>query len=658
MNLLNKLSDITTYKMYKTIFNSIIESMLIMKITGEIIDCNEEALKEYGYTKEELLKLKVADLKANKENLYVESGKIFETVHLRKNGSFFPVEVRSFEIDEEQIVFYLIRNISDRRKKEIENNNLAAIVEASQDAIFIREMDGTIISWNKGAENMFGYEAEEIIGQKIYSIIPDRVIETVKADSQRLARGEFIDKFEGEFIKKNGSIVAGSIKVALLKTEENDNTLISLIVRDLTEDKKKTIEIEKLTLALEQASNGIVTTDLQGNIDYVNKKFEVLTGYSSDEIMGKNTSFLKSLSKEKDFFDNILEMIKVKNEFVGEFANENSNGGLIWIRASLSPIKEVDNSVIGFIAILDDVTEKKNLIDDLNRKNGELEDALKILKETQLKLISEDKMASIGQLSAGIAHEINNPLGFVLSNFSTLRKYVLKLKNTLVGYRNFKNNLNEKYSELENVKIEEIEDINKLDYILEDLNELFEETNDGLERIRNIVLALRKFARENIDGDFEEYDLNDGIKNTLIIARNEFKYNSEIVLNLGELPMINAIGSEINQVLLNMIVNSSQAIKEKIEKNNIKAEKYGEIIISSYCEKDFVCFAIQDNGIGIPETLINKVFEPFFTTKSVGKGTGLGLSISYEIIKNKHNGEIKIESKVNEGTKITIRLPA
>ena len=413
-------------------------------------------------------------------------------------------------------------------------------------------------------------------------------------------------------------------------------------------------------MALEQSSSGIVTTDLNGDIDYINRKFEKMTGYSRDEIAGKNINFLDSITQEKEFYDNILNMMEVKKEFVGEMSTMNSKGELVWVKVSLSPIKELDITTIGFLAVIDDITENRNLINDLNKKNRELEDAFKLLKDTQVQLMNDNKMASIGQLSAGIAHEINNPLGFVLSNFCTLKKYVSKCANSIQGYRKFKENINSKYEEVltnEIKDIEKIEDKNDIDYILDDINELFDETEEGLERIRNIVMSLRNFAHENIDGAFQQYDLNQGVKDTLNIARNEVKYNSEVKLKLGEIPMISAIGSEINQVILNMLVNSSQAIKEKMEKNNISNEKSGDIFISTYCEDNKVCLLIQDNGIGIQKELLNRVFDPFFTTKPVGKGTGLGLSISYEIIKNKHKGDIEIESIINSGTKIIIKIP-
>jgi two-component system, NtrC family, sensor kinase len=274
--------------------------------------------------------------------------------------------------------------------------------------------------------------------------------------------------------------------------------------------------------------------------------------------------------------------------------------------------------------------------------------------------MQEDKMASIGQLSAGIAHEINNPLGFVLSNFNTLKKYTNKIEEVIKVHEELKEQLNRDYKGTlaeEVATINSLEKSNKIEYILGDLPELFKDTEEGLERIRNIVIALRNFSHENINGEHEEYDLNDGIRNALVIARNEIKYSSEVITNLGDIPLIHACSSEINQVILNIIVNASQAIKMKMEKDNISNKKYGQIVITTCHDASNVFFYVEDNGIGIAEKYLSKVFEPFFTTKPIGKGTGLGLSISYEIIKNKHNGDIIINSIADEGTKILIKLP-
>ena len=292
----------------------------------------------------------------------------------------------------------------------------------------------------------------------------------------------------------------------------------------------------------------------------------------------------------------------------------------------------------------------------LTEKNVELEDALKSLKVLQMKLIQEDKMASIGQLSAGIAHEINNPLGFVSSNFSTLKKYNGKLRECIIEYRNFKESLKFTSSNEVKNKIERINDLeekNKIEYIMTDLEELYNDTNNGLERIKKIVITLKNFVHESNDDSFENYDLNQGILDTLEISRNELKYNIETQTNLDEkLPIIKAKTSEINQVLLNIIINASHALKEKYN-----TDSGGKIIITTWNDEKFAYCTLEDNGVGIQEKNITKIFNPFFTTKQVGKGAGLGLSISYDIIVNKHNGNIEVKSTLGEGTKFILTLP-
>ncbi|WP_411680675.1 sensor histidine kinase [Clostridium thailandense] len=295
-----------------------------------------------------------------------------------------------------------------------------------------------------------------------------------------------------------------------------------------------------------------------------------------------------------------------------------------------------------------------NLEKMLLEENNKLKETIKNLETIKGKIIEEDKLASIGQLSAGIAHEINNPLGFVLSNFETLKKYMYKFRVTLLAYRDFKNSvLNSTAKEcLERSElIKNLEDDKSLDFIMEDLDELFNDTEDGLERVRKIVMALRSFARQDQEGTFEEYDVNSGMETALLIAKNEVKYNSEIEKDFGEIPLIEANSGQINQVFLNVIINASHAIKEKA------MDKMGLIKIKTYCDKEYVYCLIEDNGMGISEENLSNVFNPFFTTKPLGVGTGLGLSISYDIIKNKHKGDIKIESKKNQYTIIEIKLP-
>lgn len=287
-------------------------------------------------------------------------------------------------------------------------------------------------------------------------------------------------------------------------------------------------------------------------------------------------------------------------------------------------------------------------IDISSREYNENMEKIRML---QGQLVQQEKLAGIGQLSAGIAHEINNPLGYTQSNLDTLRKYLARIKSLLHLLNDVDKVLAtetaaEMKSLLENIR--EIQKKNKINRIADDLDDIIEESITGLSRIEKIVKSLLGFARSS-SSEFEDYDLNKGIIDTLAVANNEIKYFARVVEELGDIPYIKAAGGSINQVLLNLIVNAVYAIKESTNE--------GIITIKTFEGNNSVYCSIKDTGTGIAKENLNEVFTPFFTTKPVGKGTGLGLSIAYDIIVNKHGGEIKIESEEGKGTTFMLRLP-
>ncbi len=327
---------------------------------------------------------------------------------------------------------------------------------------------------------------------------------------------------------------------------------------------------------------------------------------------------------------------------------------------------EIGELVKWFNSFLENMAEKKIVEEELKvayeelesrvkERTNEIQETLEKLRATQNQLIQREKLAGIGQLAAGIAHEINNPLGFVSSNMSSLQNYLDSFKELLVMYQNLRDKLETWEDQdiketLENIVKYETE--NSLDYILSDLDELFIDVNTGLERVGKIVKSLRMFTWMDKEAVYEEaYDLKRGVENSLIMAQNEIKYVAEVEQDLGDVPLIAAIGNEINQVLLNFIVNAAHAIKTK------ESDTMGLIKITAKHDEEYVYCSIQDNGIGITAENLKQIFNPFFTTKSVGEGTGLGLSISYDIIVNQHHGEILAESELGVGTKFTIKLP-
>ena len=270
------------------------------------------------------------------------------------------------------------------------------------------------------------------------------------------------------------------------------------------------------------------------------------------------------------------------------------------------------------------------------------------LKETQQQLLQSERMASIGQLAAGVAHEINNPIGFVSNNMEILQKYIQDYKQVLQMIETIKQPIIDGDIDKARFIIDQLkkfeEEIN-LNYIINDVNGLLDHSMKGLERVKKIVLDLKTFSRQEKGEIMEQVKIEEVIDGILSIVHNELKYKVELKKEYGDTSLIRCNPQRMGQVLINLLVNASQAIEEK-----------GEIRIKTYEQERCLIVEIADTGQGIPPENLKKIFDPFFTTKPVGQGTGLGLSVSYEIVK-KHGGDIQVRSKLGEGTTFTVRLP-
>ncbi len=281
------------------------------------------------------------------------------------------------------------------------------------------------------------------------------------------------------------------------------------------------------------------------------------------------------------------------------------------------------------------VAERTAALTEANRALVEEQQELRLLlekvNEVQSQLLQADKMASVGQLAAGVAHEINNPLGFVNSNLGTLRHYaddLLRLAALGAG----------------TAEGEALARQVDFDYLRGDLPTLLNESQEGLDRVTRIVANLKDFSRVD-QAEWQEADLLEGLESTITVALHELKYKADIVRALAPLPRVRCVPAQINQVLLNLLVNAAQAIVE-----------HGTITVRSAVEGPWVWLEIADSGKGMDAETQRRVFEPFFTTKPVGEGTGLGLSLAWDIIK-KHGGSIDVESAPGQGTRMRLWLP-
>jgi two-component system NtrC family sensor kinase len=361
----------------------------------------------------------------------------------------------------------------------------------------------------------------------------------------------------------------------------------------------------------------IILVDEDNIIKRCNKAFTTFSAKSYRDVV---------LKRWNEIFENLGFAGEYAEHPAGEYYHQESNR---WFDMNTYPY---GNN--GAVIMLHDLTDIKKVSEELARTNEDL-------KSTHQQLLQNEKMASIGQLAAGVAHEINNPMGFISSNLGTMAKYLDRFSGFIDAQSTV---IQEVAPPEQQAEITQMRQKFKLDFILDDARNLLTESMDGAERVKIIVQNLKSFSRVD-EAESKLVDLHECLESTIMIAWNELKYKTKLIKEYGELPPVKCHPQQLNQVFLNMLVNAAHAI-----------ETQGEITIKTWAEEKHVCIAISDTGGGIPEEIRNRIFEPFFTTKEVGKGTGLGLSISYDII-NKHNGTIEVASKLGEGTTFTIKLP-
>ena len=419
---------------------------------------------------------------------------------------------------------------------------------------------------------------------------------------------------------------------------------------ELEERKRSETQALRYRKIIERTKDIIIIFNSEGRIVDANQAALSSYGYSLEELRNAREGVLRA-PEYKEQINQFIKDALVRNLLL-ETMHIRKDGRQFPVEVATGLIDLEDGP--GFVSIVRDISERKDAENELHRKMKELAEALEDLKKTQNQMIQQEKLAGIGQLAAGVAHEINNPLGFVISNFTTLHRYIQEFLTMLAAYRNFLAKVSSMTREellMEITVLVQMEEQKQIDFLGQDVECLLNESKNGLDRITRIVKGLHSFSRMEMQDVFVEYDLNEGVESSLVIARNEVKYNADVETDLGHIPKIFASAGQINQVLLNIIVNAAQAIK------SVSKERRGIIRIKTFVEDNQIGCSIYNDGPPIPPGVIERVFEPFFTTKDVGHGTGLGLSISYDIIVNLHHGKFFVVSSEAEGTTFTFLLP-
>lgn len=553
------------------------------------------------------------------------------------------------------------------------------ILKVKDNAIFIRKKFPAVeIAKNiKGKINKFSqkYNADLIFSTKDgtetaldYRQFPVQTILISKTGKETIAELD-----SNAIIDSKGNLIAIAFVFRDIskrinnekKLKESKQTLnrLNYILRSIR-DINKIIIIEKdqnsfLKKAVNIITKGsgyenvfVFTVNNNGNILYNCSSVYALTG-EMDDIIAKDIKYkfqngfifrcvLECFNKDNDIYlkttDDLCKectfkpMHKNKSFVVAKIKHLNKNYGFLAIQYSKDILIDKEE-----LALL------KELSDDIAYALYNIEAE----KSTQKQLLQSEKLASIGQLAAGIAHEINNPLGFISYNLSTFQSYykdIVLIIETASKLASSANENNLKLTTKLSSKFLNLKQETNIDFLIEDLNKLLDESSIGVERIAKIVEDLTFIARAD-EGEYALLNINNIIDGIINIVWNEIKYKAHLKKQYGKIPLVICNPQQIGQVFINILINSAQAIEEK-----------GEISIKTSYNKNYVIIKIKDNGCGIPEENIEKIFDPFFTTKEPGKGTGLGLSISHDIIK-RHGGNIVAKSIVGKGTIFTVSLP-
>ncbi|WP_293336406.1 PAS domain S-box protein [Microcoleus sp. CAWBG58] len=493
--------------------------------------------------------------------------------------------------------------------------------------------------------------------------------ESVAVSAQQLQPWQW----EGRLVLPSGKMRWFQV-ISRPEPQANGDILWDGITTDVTNRKQAELalqESQQFIQKIADATPGILylyDLEEQRNV-YANSSMGTLLGYTFDEIKAMGSSLMTQLINPEDL-PKVLEyhasFAEIKDGEIREIEYRMlaANGEWFWLQSRDTIFTRNSQGkskvIIGFAQ---DITTRKQAEEALRQSEArereratELESALRSLRSAQSQLIQTEKMSSLGQLVAGIAHEVNNPVNFIHANISYLHQYTTQLLDLLNLYEH-------EYPEPNAKIVDRIAEID-LDFMTEDLRKLVGSMQVGTDRIRQIVLSLRNFSRLD-ESAMKPVDIHAGINSTLLILQHRLKSHDrrpeiEVIKEFGNLPPVECYASQLNQVFMNIIANGIDAIEEQYHKLSVQeaVTKSGRIVIcTGVTAQSTVRVEISDNGTGIPQAVIDRIFNPFFTTKAVGKGTGLGMSIAHSIVVEKHKGKIDCFSEVGGGTTFAIEIP-
>ncbi|MDB5804329.1 MAG: diguanylate cyclase [Betaproteobacteria bacterium] len=566
---------------------------------------------------------------------------------------------------------------------------------------------GRIIYANQAAGDMTGFSVAELCAMEFWEMAVPAEREAIRERGRR--RSERKNKaastrFQRQLNTKDGRECWVDVTACVIDFQKQETVLVTYVdITELKRAEKAQYQFREIqTQVIEGSPVPTFVINAQHEVTHWNHACEAVTGILAGEMVGRSEAWRAFHSEERPIMADLVLSGAPEQAVEAHYRGKSRRSPVIegayeaedffphfgeagrWLVFTAALLRDPHGNITGAIETLQDVTERKmaesalltaqvdleQLVEkrtaqlaraneqleadverrqrtesELLRRNSELTELNRRLGEAQAQLLQSEKMASVGQLAAGVAHEINNPIGYVHSNLGSLEKYLADLFKVLAGYEAAEPAISG--SPVHAAALKELKDGLDLEFLKEDIPVLMRESKEGISRVRKIVQDLKDFSRVDSQQQWEWSNLHRGIDSTLNIVANEIKYCAEVVKDYGDIPDVECLQSQVNQVFMNLLVNAAHAIEGA----------RGTITISTRMDgDDLVRIEVTDTGKGIPPENLQRIFDPFFTTKPIGKGTGLGLSLSYGIVQ-KHGGRLQVRSVVGKGTTFSVSLP-
>lgn len=656
------------------LFGLSIDMLCVIGFDGYLKQVNPAVEKSLGYSRATLLNTPLIDFvhPDDRERTIAQVERVstgetlsaFENRYRCRDGSYKWLSWNAIPDVDNHLIYATVRDVTDAKQAAAEQEKFTAIIENSSDFIGICDLSGRTLYVNQSGLNIVGLnDLDEARSFAVYDyhFPEDREFIDSTVFPTLLKTGYWRSEFRFRHFQTGETIPIDYTLFAIDHPDTQQPIYFATVSRDIsdrlmTEQQLRQSE-GRFRDVSEAAGEYIWEIDSQGIYTFVTERSKDVKGYTPDELIG-HTPF--EFMPEEDI-PNIKAIVenahKHRQNFTLEHRDILPSGEIVWEQVNGVPLFDKTGDITGFRGAGMSITDRKRAELKLRQKTRDLEKTLHDLQQTQMQLVQSEKLSSLGQLVAGIAHEINNPVSFVYGNSLHASDYVNDVLEVIRAYR-------DAYPEpVESVA--ELIDTVELDFLLEDLPQLIRSMQVGANRIQEIVKSLRNFSRSD-ESEYKTVDIHQGIDSTLMILQNRIKPKAdrpqiEIEKQYSDVPMVECYPGPINQVFMNVLANAIDALEDyrKVLSEEVKRERRDRITIATQLipDRQTVEIRIRDNGPGIPDDIRQQIFNPFFTTKPVGKGTGLGMSISYQIIVEKHGGTIACTSFPEGGTEFAIELP-